>query len=181
MSYYLGLDSSTQSLTAIVIDAEAKRVVFEASLTFDEVFPQYGTEHGVLPRSAPDVAVSSPLLWVEAIDGMMARVAASGLDMGRLAAISGSAQQHGSVYLNSGAPAALASLDSTRALADQIAPLLSRAVSPIWMDSSTGAECEEITSAVGGSEVLAIHTGSRAFERFTGPQIRKFFKQDPAG
>jgi xylulokinase len=25
---------------------------------------------------------------------------------------------------------------------------------------------------------LASHTGSRAFERFTGPQIRKFFKQD---
>jgi xylulokinase len=64
---------------------------------------------------------------------------------------------------------------------EQIEPLLSRPVSPIWMDSSTGEECAEITAAVGGAEALARHTGSRAFERFTGPQIRKFFKQDRAG
>src|SRR3954463_11270206 len=49
------------------------------------------------------------------------------------------------------------------------------------MDSSTGAECREITEAVGGAAPLARHTGSRAFERFTGPQIRKFFKTDRAG
>ena len=42
------------------------------------------------------------------------------------------------------------------------------------MDSSTGAECAEITAAVGGEATLARHTGSRAFERFTGPQIRRF-------
>jgi xylulokinase len=102
VSLYLGLDSSTQSLTAIVIDSDARRVVFEATLAFDEAFPQYGTTHGVLPRADPRVAVSSPLLWAEALDVMMARVARSGLDMTRLAAISGSAQQHGSVYLNGG-------------------------------------------------------------------------------
>ena len=56
--------------------------------------------------------------------------------------------------------------------------MLSRSVSPIWMDSSTSVECREITAAVGGPEALAAHTGSRAFERFTGPQIRKFFKQE---
>ena len=42
------------------------------------------------------------------------------------------------------------------------------------MDSSTSVECREITAAVGGPDALAAHTGSRAFERFTGPQIRKF-------
>ncbi len=179
-SYFLGLDSSTQSLTAIVIDADARQVAWESSLSFDEAFPQYGTEHGVLPRTAPDVAVSSPLLWADALDVMMGRIAASGLDMSRLAGISGSAQQHGSVYLNAKAASGLGTLDPGRPLADQLAPLLSRAVSPIWMDSSTGDECAEIASSVGGAGLLSAHTGSRAFERFTGPQIRKFFKQQAA-
>jgi xylulokinase len=52
-------------------------------------------------------------------------------------------------------------------------------VSPIWMDSSTSAECREIAAAVGGDARLAQHTGSRAFERFTGPQIRKFATHEP--
>jgi xylulokinase len=165
---YLGLDSSTQSLTAIVIDIEddLRKVVFQFSLSFDDDLPQYGTRHGVLPHENPMVAQSSPLMWAEALDLVLGRVAASGLDLSRLAAISGSAQQHGSVYL---APGAI----DPRVLS------LSRPVAPIWMDSSTSVECAEIAAAVGGDGALAAHTGSRAFERFTGPQIRKFFKTSP--
>ena len=119
-------------------------------------------------------------MWTEALDVMMARLGGVGIDLSRLAAISGSAQQHGSVYLNARGRGRLRTLDPARPLVDQVAPLLSRPVSPIWMDSSTGDECAEITAAVGGAGVLSQHTGSRAFERFTGPQIRKFFKQDRA-
>jgi xylulokinase len=181
MPLYLGLDSSTQSLSAIVLDIGdgKRRVVFEDSLSFDETFPDDGTRHGVLPGDDPLVAVSSPLMWAAALDEMMSRVSRAGLDLGRLAAVSGSAQQHGSVYLNAGAARALASLDPGRPLVDQVRPMLSRPVSPIWMDSSTGAECRQIASAVGGDTVLAQHTGSRAFERFTGPQIRKFAQREP--
>jgi xylulokinase len=179
---YLGLDSSTQSLSAVVIEVARndRRVVFESSLNFDEALPHYGTTHGILPRRDPALALSSPLLWAEALDLMFERLSRSGLDMSRLAAISGSAQQHGSVYLNAAAAERLAALDPAHPLAGQVAPLLARPVAPIWMDSSTAAECAEISRAVGGADVLAQHTGSRAFERFTGPQIRKFFKQDPA-
>jgi xylulokinase len=182
-SLYLGLDSSTQSLSAVVIEVrgDARHVVLETSLDFDESLPHYGTEHGVLPGPDPAVAVSSPLMWAEALDMMMARLSKSGLDMGRLAAVSGSAQQHGSVYLNADAPRRRAALDPARPLVEQIAPMLSRAVAPIWMDSSTSAQCAEIAAAVGGQARLARHTGSRAFERFTGPQIRKLFADDPAG
>ena len=181
MPLYLGLDSSTQSLSALVvqIDDDVRRVVFEDSLSFDDAFPEYGTKHGVLPGRDPAVAVSSPLLWVAALDAMMARVAKSGLDLGRIAAVSGSAQQHGSVYLNAGATAILGALDPAQPLVAQVEPMLSRPVAPIWMDSSTSAECRQIASAVGGDGVLAQHTGSRAFERFTGPQIRKFATHEP--
>lgn len=183
MPLYLGLDSSTQSLTAIVLEAEEdrRRIVFESSIAFDDAFPKYGTRHGVLPSEDPATAVSPPLLWVDALEQMVERLAASGVELDRLAAISGSAQQHGSVYLNASAPSALASLDPARPLAGQVAGMLSRRVSPIWMDSSTPTECAEIESAVGGAQALAQHTGSRAFERFTAAQIRKFAKQDPAG
>jgi xylulokinase len=112
---------------------------------------------------------------------MLTRVAESGLHTARIAAISGSAQQHGSVYVNASAEGGLGQLDASRPLAPQIAPLLSRAVSPVWLDSSTSRECREISDAVGGAAILAQRTGSRAFERFTGPQIRKFAAQDPAG
>jgi xylulokinase len=184
---YVGLDSSTQSLTAIIIEVDGTdaRVVFDESLRFDEAFPQYGTEHGVLSAAHGAAvrhgeAVSSPVMWADALEAMLKRVAESRLDVSRVAAIAGSAQQHGSVYLNAAAARTLAQLDAGRPLAPQVAPLLSRPVAPIWMDSSTGIQCTEITAAVGGADVLAEHTGSRAFERFTGPQIRKFAAADPA-
>jgi xylulokinase len=180
MALYLGLDSSTQSLTAVVvsIDRDVRRVVLETSLSFDEVLPHYGTQHGVLPDADPAVGVAPPLMWVEALDRMLERLARS-IDVADIAAIAGSAQQHGSVYVNASADAALASLDARRALVDQLRGTLTRETSPIWMDSTTTDECREITQAVGGEAELARRTGSRAFERFTGPQIRRFFKRAP--
>jgi xylulokinase len=178
---YLGFDCSTQSLTAIVIEVDRDRthVVFETSFTFDGALPGYGTKYGVLPASGPGIAASPPLMWADALDLMLGKIVASGLDLRRLAAISGSAQQHGSVYLNADAPAALMDMDPAAAPAAQMTNCLSRPVAPIWMDCSTTLECAEITGAVGGAPIVIRRTGSRAFERFTGPQIRKFFKQQP--
>jgi xylulokinase len=180
---YLGLDSSTQGLTAIVISIEEgeRRVAFESSLSFDEILPHYGTTHGVLPRTDPNAATSSPLMWAEALEVMMARIAGSGLDLQQLAAISGSAQQHASVYLNETWVHTLGALDANRSLVEQFRSVFARQESPIWMDSTTEEECAEITASVGGADVLATRTGSRAFERFTGPQIRRFFKRSPDG
>ncbi len=179
VALHLGLDSSTQSLTAVIIEvtASARRVVHQATLVFDADLPQYGTTNGVTPSVDASVRTAPPLMWVEALDRMMARLTTLDLDWSQLAAVSGSAQQHGSVYLNARAADALRRLDPKVDLVDQVRGLLSRAESPIWMDSSTTPQCEEITAAIGGDAVLARHTGSHAFERFTGPQIRKFWQQ----
>ena len=184
MALYLGFDCSTQGLTAIAIEAgEAEReVVFQRTLSFDDAFPKYGTVNGVLPGDDPLVRTSSPLLWAEALETMMGLVAReSGLDLSRLRAISGSAQQHGSVYLAASATEVLACLDPSRPLAPQLAGHFTRERSPIWMDASTTAQCAAITRALGGEGAVARLTGSRAVERFTGPQVRKFFEEDPAG
>jgi xylulokinase len=180
MPLYLGLDSSTQSLTAVVIEVTGSRreIVFERSLVFDEVLPRYGTRNGVLPRPDPAVAVSSPVMWAEALEMLLAQVSRDMPGIRRLVAIGGAAQQHGSVYLNRDATARLASLNAAKTLASQVPAMLARSVAPIWMDSSTSVECREIADAVGGQDVLARHTGSRAFERFTGPQIRRFSKTE---
>ena len=178
---FLGLDCSTQSLSVIVIDHDSRQIVYNNSLNFDQALPHYGTQNGTLRGNDPLVVHSPPLMWVEALDTLFAQMKKDDVPLGQLLAISGSGQQHGSVYLNSCAPVALARLNATKPLAENLRGVFSRATSPVWRDSSTGAECVEIRDALGGLEATAQTTGSDAFERFTGPQIRKFYKTEPDG
>src|SRR5215471_1822346 len=122
MAIYLGFDSSTQSLTATAIEVDGSRrtVLFERTLAFDEALPAYRTRHGVMPGPDPLVAVAPPLMWAEALDTMMAWVARSGIDLAQVRAVSGSAQQHGSVYLARGAASRLGALDRRTPLTAQI-------------------------------------------------------------
>ena len=183
---FLGLDSSTQSLSAILIDHDTRKVVYEASLNFDQSLPHYGTQNGTLraprrPSGQADSLVvhSPPLMWAEALDLMFVQMKNDGVPLGDILAISGSGQQHGSVYLNDRVADALANLDPAKSLVDNLRGVFSRATSPIWMDSSTSAECAEIRGKLGGIKATAQLTGSDTFERFTGPQIRKFYKTEP--
>ncbi|MBP7483487.1 MAG: hypothetical protein KA788_13200 [Lacunisphaera sp.] len=177
---FLGLDSSTQSLSACLIDTRSGKLVWEHSLRFGEEFPQYGAPNGFLPNPDPSVVHAPPLMWLDALDRILSRMKDAGLPLGEIDTVAGSGQQHGSVYLNARWPALLAALDPARGLSEQLAPALSRPTAPIWMDSSTGAECAEIETAAGGADALAAKTGSAAYARFTGPQIRAFAKRDPA-
>jgi xylulokinase len=176
---FLGLDSSTQSLSAVVIDCDRRKVVYEKSLNFDRALPHYGTQNGVLPNADPLVKHSSPLMWAEALDLLFAEMKKDGVALGEFLAISGSGQQHGSVYLNGRAAGALAKLDPQKTLVENLHGVFSRPTSPIWMDSSTAAECAEIRKKLGGIKATAEATGSDTFERFTGPQIRKFYQIEP--
>jgi xylulokinase len=176
---FLGLDSSTQSLSAIIIDYDTRRVVYETSLNFDKTLPHYGTHNGTLRSNDLLVVHSPPLMWVEALDAIFAQMKRDGVPLGDILAISGSGQQHGSVYLNKRAAGALARLNPAKNLVENLRGVFSRSTSPIWMDSSTSVECAEIRDALGGIKATARTTGSDTFERFTGPQIRKFFKTEP--
>ena len=182
MPLYLGLDAGTQGLTGIVIEIEGdiRRVVFNQSLSFDRDFPEFGTTGGVNRGETDGEVHASPLMWASALDRMMARLARTAeIDLDRLHAISGSAQQHGSVYLNSFAHEAWRRLDASMALAPQLKDTFARQESPVWMDATTSQQCREIEDALGGADAVRSLTGSPACERFTGPQIRKFFQQQP--
>lgn len=176
MGRYLGLDASTQSLSALVIDTDTGEVVLNESVSFAEDLPEYGCVDGVLPHADPLIRHSDPCLWAAALDLLCERVRQSGFDWADVDAISGSGQQHGSVYLRAGFPPQWTGRQS---LAEQVKFWLTRATSPVWMDSSTSAECDEIARNAGGDATVTAISGSRAIERFTGPQIRKFWKETP--
>ena len=180
MSKFLGIDSSTQSMTGLVIDFDTEAIVAEESLQFDEHFGyRYGVENGVLELEPGEVH-APPLMWVEALDLLLEKLRER-CDLASISAVSGCGQQHGTVYLNATAASALAQLDSGEAPAQTLSGIFSRATAPVWMDSSTAAQCREIEAGVGGRERLLELTGNAAFERFSGPQIRKFSKTDPEG
>ena len=177
---YLGLDASTQSMSALAIDATNGEVVFSASVNFGADMPNYDSPSGYLHNPDPSIVHANPLMWVDSLDILFAKMRDNGFDFSKVVAISGSGQQHGSVYLNASFFDGVKKLDATKNLPGQIAPMLSRKTSPIWMDTSTSQECREMADAIGGNAEMSRRTGSGAIERFTGSQIRKFFKQEPA-
>jgi xylulokinase len=179
MPRFLGIDSSTQSCSGIVVDTDEKRVVLDLSISYGKDLPHYDSPYGYLYPDDSVVQHSNPLMWVEGLELLLARGRQRGFDWSTVSGVACSGQQHGSVYLNSSSQGVV--WDPAAPLVDQVSPLLSRNTSPIWMDSSTTKQCEEIAAAVGGAERVAAITGSRPTERFTGPQIRKFYEKDPEG
>ncbi|KAF9601438.1 hypothetical protein IFM89_020205 [Coptis chinensis] len=176
---FLGFDSSTQSLKATVLDSNLNIVTSE-TVHFDSELPQYKTKDGVYRDTSVNGRIVSPtLMWVEAFDLLLEKLTKSKFDFKRVTAVSGSGQQHGSVYWKNGSLAKLASLNPNKPLMEQLTDAFSIKESPIWMDSSTTAQCKEIETAVGGALELSQLTGSRAYERFTGSQIRKIFQTQP--
>ena len=175
---FLGLDSSTQSISALIIDPATGTVVADESVNFGNDLPQYGAPSGFIPGGKGGEVHSDPLMWLDALDLLFSKLAEKA-DLSSVAVIAGSGQQHGSVYLSPGFEETVGKLDASQGLSAQLAATLSRPTSPIWMDTSTATECSEITASLGGSAEVCSRSGSVAIERFTGPQICKFSKTNP--
>jgi xylulokinase len=174
--YFLGLDSSTQSLKAALVD-DRLRLVGELAVKFDADLPRYRTKGGVHVGKDGLTVTSPPVMWVEAMDLLFAKMKKARWPLAKVAAVSASGQQHGSVWMKPGAGEVLNGLNAKRTLKEQLAGIFSLDASPIWMDSSTGKECRALEKALGGPQKVADLTGSRAYERFTGNQIAKVWRR----
>ncbi|XP_065214993.1 xylulose kinase [Planococcus citri] len=169
---YLGLDFSTQQLKGIIV-GEDLNVLLEESVEFDSVLPEFRTHKGVIHSKDGRTITTPTIMWVKAMDVLLDKLQVAGADFGKIAAVSGSAQQHGTVYWQKGSENVLRNLDPTSFLHTQLASSFTIPDSPVWMDSSTSTYCRKLEEAVGGPEELAKLTGAVAFERFSGPQISK--------
>ncbi len=179
---FMGLDCSTQSLKSSIVDSSL-RVVHECSVSFDQDLPQFNTQGGVHRSSDGMTVTAPPTMWMAALDLVFWKMKESGLPFDQITSISGSGQQHGSVFWKRGASQVLHRLNTQQGAIDESsskglvelleAPegLFSVEDSPIWMDSSTTRQCRRLEDALGGPQKVAELTGSRAYERFTGYAI----------
>jgi xylulokinase len=90
MSLYIGIDSGTQSVKAVALDAESGRVVAEAR-----------APHTMIGGLPPGHMEQHPQEWATAMDAAIGEVA-SRIDRSRVRAIGVSGQQHGFVPLDEG-------------------------------------------------------------------------------
>jgi len=170
---YLGLDCSTQGMKALVT-TEKLETVYSSNVNFDKDLPKFQTDHGVWAKDGEVRAPSS--MFAAALDLTLSNLKKQGCTFNEIIALSGSGQQHGSIYWKKRAEEILENLDPEKDLESQLEPLFSVEAGPIWMDSSTSEYCKRLEQVVGGPQRVANISGSRAYERFTGNQIQKFFK-----
>uniref|UniRef100_A0A8D0S9W6 Xylulose kinase n=1 Tax=Sus scrofa TaxID=9823 RepID=A0A8D0S9W6_PIG len=171
----LGWDFSTQQVST----RAQTRTLPQSFFYKDSNHPGLGTQGGVHVHEDGLTVTSPVLMWVQALDIILEKMKASGFDFSQVLALSGAGQQHGSVYWKAGANQVLTSLTPDLLLREQLQACFSISDSPVWMDSSTTAQCRQLEATVGGAQALSSLTGSRAYERFTGNQIAKIYQKNP--
>jgi len=186
-TYALGLDSSTQSLTAVVVDYDEGRVIFERSLDYarDERLAGYGIDRRsyLVPPRVPGEADQPPAMYLASLDALFADMRAEGFPLEKITVVNVSGQQHGHLYLRSEARAIFARLKSADARTSDLVALLDGSLaygtSPIWRTSNTVEEAEAIRRGVGGKTRIIELSGSDSPLRFTGAVVRRVARQFP--
>ncbi|MYG05964.1 xylulose kinase [Candidatus Poribacteria bacterium] len=183
----LGLDSSTQSLSAAVINIDTAEKCFEHSLDYraDARLNRFGIgEDYILPPREEGEAEQPPLMYLASLDAMFADMREAGVPLESILLINTSGQQHGHVYLNSEADALLAQLASFQNFKEDerdLQTLLKNAFAypnaPIWMTANTVAQTDAVRNGVGGKAEMINLSGSDAPLRFTGTVMRRVGEQ----
>ena len=97
MAVVLGLDLSTQSATALVLDTKSGKNLATARAAFGPDFPDRGHPEGFIRGGQNGEVHADPLLWLDGLELALTRLAKL-TDLSKIEAVSVSGQQHGSVY-----------------------------------------------------------------------------------
>ncbi|KAI0481535.1 xylulose kinase-like protein [Xylaria cf. heliscus] len=164
-----------------IVIASDLTVVSEAKVDFDADFgAKYGVKKGVRINEAEGEVYQPVAMWIEAVDLVLARLRERGCPMDRIRGVSGSGQQHSSVYWSADAEKTLKSLDPARSLLEQLDEhVFAFEFAPNWQDHSTQKECDDFDAHLGNPQKLADVSGSAAHHRFTGTQILRMRRRRP--
>ena len=184
----LGLDSSTQSLTAVAIDSESGEILIEHSVDYamEVSLLRYGidAEEYLVPPRVQGEADQPPRLYLASIDLLLSRLKSTGFDFSSVTSVNVSGQQHGHLYLNGTAVTAFAVLKRPGAGEQSLVRLLdgvfAYGTAPIWKSANTESQAEEIRFRMGGSRRMIEVSGSDSPLRFTGTIIRRVAQEFPA-
>jgi len=145
----LGIDSGTQSTKVVVVDARDGKVLAMGSQAYD-----------LLPNLPPGAKEQHPHTWRDAAAAAMRQALRQAKASGsEVKAMGVSGQQHGFVPLDIGGQV--------------IRP------AKLWCDTSTIAECEEITAELGGIKGAIKAVGNAILPGFTAPKILWLKKHEP--
>lgn len=177
--YALGLDFSTQSTKALILDTRSADVIYTDSFEYDNAFPGYGTEGGVLTSDHPAIRHTSPLMLIEALDLVFDSLRKSSIDPSLIGAVKVDAMQHCTVYADESFGERIEALDAERNLLDQINSSITRRTSPIWEDRSPVKEAEFLDKVLKRQVSMSALTGNRVELRFPASQILKWAGESP--
>src|SRR6185295_15507028 len=148
-SLLLGIDSGTQSTKVLVVDARDGKVLAWAT-----------QEYELIPGLPPGAKEQHPHTWRDAAaSGIRRALRQAKAVAAEVRAIGVSGQQHGFVPL------------------DQAGEVIRPA--KLWCDTSTTAECDEITEKLGGPKKAIAALGNAVLPGFTAPKILWLKNHEP--